>query len=253
VSYITQALPAFVLALICGYVAIAFASSPPDVSKWGVSRELWPKIYNAFVLQGVACCSRPTPGCAHDPRDAFVAIIFAKYGGELSASADRLAISVGRSCSPASASRCARGVAVSGVAQLMKPTGPVGERFLNDKRLITGIMGPVGSAKTTKCVAKMVKSALWQEPGPDGIYRAKWGVIRDTYPQLKKTVLATWHRWFPKALGDWNGEAPYEHTLRFSSSTAAASARSSSPSFSRRSARTRPRTSCAGGKSPAFG
>jgi ABC-type dipeptide/oligopeptide/nickel transport system permease component len=54
VSYITQALPAFVLALICGYVAIAFASSPPDVSKWGVSRELWPKIYNAFVLQGVA-------------------------------------------------------------------------------------------------------------------------------------------------------------------------------------------------------
>jgi hypothetical protein len=96
----------------------------------------------------------------------------------------------------------------------MKQTGPVGERFLNDKRLITGIMGPVGSAKTTKCVAKMVKSALWQEPGPDGIYRAKWGVIRDTYPQLKKTVLATWHRWFPKALGEWNGEAPYEHTLR---------------------------------------
>jgi hypothetical protein len=104
---------------------------------------------------------------------------------------------------------------VNAIAALMKPTGPVGEAFLNDKRLITGIMGPVGSAKTTKCVAKMVKSALWQAPGPDGIYRAKWGVIRDTYPQLKKTVLATWFRWFPKQLGDWNGEAPYEHTLRF--------------------------------------
>jgi hypothetical protein len=100
-------------------------------------------------------------------------------------------------------------------AQLMKFTGPVGEAFLNDKRMITGIMGPVGSAKTTKCVAKMVKSALWQKPGPDGIYRAKWGVIRDTYPQLKKTVLATWHRWFPKTLGNWNGEAPFEHTLSF--------------------------------------
>jgi hypothetical protein len=100
-------------------------------------------------------------------------------------------------------------------AQLMKPTGPVGEAFLNDKRMITGIMGPVGSAKTTKCVAKMVKSALWQNPGPDGVYRAKWGVIRDTYPQLKKTVLATWFRWFPKQLGQWNGEAPFEHTLTF--------------------------------------
>lgn len=104
---------------------------------------------------------------------------------------------------------------MNAIAALMKPTGPVGEAFLNDKKLITGIMGPVGSAKTTKCVAKMVKSALWQAPGPDGIYRAKWGVIRDTYPQLKKTVLATWFRWFPKQLGDWNGEAPYEHTLRF--------------------------------------
>jgi hypothetical protein len=104
---------------------------------------------------------------------------------------------------------------MTSIAQLMKPTGPVGERFLNDRRIITGIMGPVGSAKTTKCVAKMVKSALWQAPGPDGIYRAKWGVVRDTYPQLKKTVLATWHRWFPKQLGEWNGEAPFEHTLAF--------------------------------------
>lgn len=101
------------------------------------------------------------------------------------------------------------------IAQLMKPTGPVGEAFLNDKRLLTCIMGPVGSAKTTKCVAKMVKSALWQKPGPDGIYRCKWAVVRDTYPQLKKTVLATWHRWFPKTIGLWNGEAPYEHTLNF--------------------------------------
>lgn len=102
---------------------------------------------------------------------------------------------------------------MSSAAQLMKSTGPVGERFLNDWRLITGIMGPVGSAKTTKCVAKMVLSALKQNPGPDGIYRAKWGVVRDTYPQLKKTVLATWHRWFPKTIGQWNGEAPYEHTI----------------------------------------
>jgi hypothetical protein len=98
-------------------------------------------------------------------------------------------------------------------AQLMKYTGPIGEAFLNDRRMITGIMGPVGSAKTTKCMGKMFKSALWQNAGPDGIHRAKWAVVRDTYPQLKKTVLATWLRWIPKTLGEWNGEAPYEHTI----------------------------------------
>jgi hypothetical protein len=102
------------------------------------------------------------------------------------------------------------------LAQLMKPVGPKAEAFAWDKRLITGIMGPVGSAKTTTCIRKMIHGALWQRPGPDGVFRAKWGVIRDTYPQLKKTALASWFQWFPKALGDWNGEAPFEHTVRFS-------------------------------------
>jgi hypothetical protein len=104
---------------------------------------------------------------------------------------------------------------MSAIAQLMKPVGPIAEAFAWDKRLITFIMGPVGSAKTTTCIRKMIHGALWQKPGPDGVYRAKWGVIRDTYPQLRKTALASWFQWFPKALGEWNGEAPYEHTVRF--------------------------------------
>jgi hypothetical protein len=104
---------------------------------------------------------------------------------------------------------------VSSYASLMKPVGPKAEAFVWDKRLITGIMGPVGSAKTTTCIRKAIHAALWQNPGPDGVYRAKGGVIRDTYPQLKKTALASWFTWFPKTLGDWNGEAPYEHTVRF--------------------------------------
>lgn len=103
-----------------------------------------------------------------------------------------------------------------GIAQLMKSVGPKADGFAFDKRLITGIMGPVGSAKTTTCIRKMIHGALWQDPSPkDGVYRAKWGVIRDTYPQLKKTALASWFTWFPKKLGEWNGEAPYEHTVRF--------------------------------------
>lgn len=103
----------------------------------------------------------------------------------------------------------------SSIATLMKPVGPKAEAFAFDKRLLTAIMGPVGSAKTTTCIRKMIHGALWQDPGPDGVYRAKWGVIRDTYPQLKKTALASWFTWFPKKLGQWSGEAPYEHTVRF--------------------------------------
>lgn len=104
---------------------------------------------------------------------------------------------------------------MSALASLMSSVGPVAERFAWDKRLITGIMGPVGSAKTTTCIRKMIHGALWQKPGPDGVKRARWGVIRDTYPLLKKTVLQSWFGWFPKKLGEWNGESPFEHTLRF--------------------------------------
>lgn len=103
---------------------------------------------------------------------------------------------------------------MSAFAALMKPVGPKAESFVFDRRMVTGIMGPVGSAKTTSCIRKMVLSTLWQNPGPDGVRRAKWGVIRDTYPQLKKTALASWFAWFPKSLGAWNGEAPFEHTVK---------------------------------------
>lgn len=41
---------AIALALIAGAIALEFASAPPEVSRWGVRRELWPKIYNARAL-----------------------------------------------------------------------------------------------------------------------------------------------------------------------------------------------------------
>lgn len=36
-----------------------------------------------------------------------------------------------------------------------------------------------------------------QKPGPDGIAKTRWAVIRNTYPQLKDTTIKTFHDWFP--------------------------------------------------------
>lgn len=105
-------------------------------------------------------------------------------------------------------------MSASSIAALMKPVGPKAEAFAWDKRIITGIMGPVGSAKTTTCIRKMIHAALWQNPGPDGVRRARWAVVRDTYPLLRKTVLQSWFSWFPKEIGQWNGESPFQHNLR---------------------------------------
>lgn len=89
---------------------------------------------------------------------------------------------------------------------MMAPVGPVAEAFLNDWRLLTTIMGPVGSAKTTTCIRKIVTSALKQNPGPDGVRRVRWAAVRNTYPQLERNVLNSWSSWFPKDKDNWNGK-----------------------------------------------
>ena len=99
--------------------------------------------------------------------------------------------------------------------RLMTPPGPIGAAFLRDRQVFSAIMGPVGSAKTTMCIAKAINATLWQEPGRDGVRRSRGVVVRDTYPQLEQTTIPSWHRWFPKELGQWNGSSPPTHKLKF--------------------------------------
>lgn len=90
-------------------------------------------------------------------------------------------------------------------ASLMAYVGPKHEAFVNDQRLITAVMGPYGSAKTTGCIRKIVNSAMWQEPQADGVRRVRWCVVRDTYSQLETNVMNSWFTWFPKTKANWNG------------------------------------------------
>lgn len=99
--------------------------------------------------------------------------------------------------------------------QLMAPVGPVAEAFVEDERIITSIMGPFGSAKTTSTIRKIVQSPGKQRPSPrDGVRRARWCAVRDTYGQLETNVLKSWWSWFPKDMGDWNGRE-MAHRLKF--------------------------------------
>ena len=97
---------------------------------------------------------------------------------------------------------------------LFAPVGPVAEDFVNDQRLISAIMGPYGSAKTTSCIRKAVNITLWQKPGPDGVRRSRGCIVRDTYAQLETNVLNSWFTWFPKTKENWNGREMC-HRLRF--------------------------------------
>ncbi|WP_211338496.1 hypothetical protein [Stakelama pacifica] len=82
--------------------------------------------------------------------------------------------------------------------------GPVAHKFRTDRSAVSVIMGPYGSAKTTTCFQKILNSAMWQPKGPDGVRRARWAVVRDTWAHLEKNVLADWFMWFPKTKENWN-------------------------------------------------
>ena len=76
------------------------------------------------------------------------------------------------------------------------PPGPVAEEFHKDNSFVRGLMGPVGSGKSSACCMELFSRALEQAPQSDGIRRTRWAVIRNTYPELKSTTIKTWQDWF---------------------------------------------------------
>lgn len=109
-----------------------------------------------------------------------------------------------------------------------KSPGPVASRFMRSKVPYPIINGPIGSGKTTAAFMKAVDFARLQMPSRgktvnlgDGIHRPvrkfKLATIRDTYRQLHKTTIPSWHKRFPADAGEWVGaaDAPCRHRLQF--------------------------------------
>jgi hypothetical protein len=91
--------------------------------------------------------------------------------------------------------------------------GLMGERFLKSDAFVTGIMGPIGSGKSTACVMKLVRGYQKQVAGPDGVVRRRSAIIRNSYPELKTTTIKTFHDWIPESIGKWVEQGPPTHRI----------------------------------------
>lgn len=65
-----------------------------------------------------------------------------------------------------------------------------------DDSFVRGLMGPVGSGKSSSACIEIFYRALKQEPAPDGIRYSRWVAVRNTYGELKTTTIKTWQDWF---------------------------------------------------------
>ena len=76
--------------------------------------------------------------------------------------------------------------------------GPVLERFMTSTAAVQVIQGPVGSGKSKACNLKVWSIAAQQRPARDGLRYTRWGIVRNTYPELKTTTIRTWTDTFPE-------------------------------------------------------
>lgn len=94
------------------------------------------------------------------------------------------------------------------------PAGPVTQQFLDSNDFVRGIMGPIGSGKSSACVLEILKRAQQQTPSPDGIRRTRWVIVRNSFPELKTTTIKTWADWCPLAYGKITYDSPIVHHVR---------------------------------------
>jgi hypothetical protein len=77
-------------------------------------------------------------------------------------------------------------------------------RFLGSDAFVRLVIGPVGSGKSSACAVELLRRATEQRPGPDGVRRSRFAVIRNTYAELRDTTRKTIEQWIPPTLGDWH-------------------------------------------------
>ena len=80
--------------------------------------------------------------------------------------------------------------------------------------MVSAVRGPVGSGKSVGCVMFMLDIALSQEPNADGVRKTRWVCIRNTYGELKATVIKTFQDWIPDDVCPIKWDAPIVGLMR---------------------------------------
>src|SRR5947209_5760585 len=71
--------------------------------------------------------------------------------------------------------------------------------FIMSDRDVDVIVGPLGSGKTHALFAKLMRHAQQQKQSTlDGLRKTRWAVVRNSYPDLKRSTIRTWNEIIPE-------------------------------------------------------
>lgn len=81
--------------------------------------------------------------------------------------------------------------------------GPVAQSFFLSEKFVRGLMGPVGSGKSSACIMELWWRATEQKPF-NGVRRTRFAILRNHYPELKSTTIKTFSEWLPHIPVKWD-------------------------------------------------
>lgn len=91
---------------------------------------------------------------------------------------------------------------------------PTAQQFHKSRDFVRGILGPIGSGKSVACIMEILSKAIEMPPGLDGIRRSRWACIRNTYPELKSTLIKSWQDWFPDSVCPIRWDVPITGNIK---------------------------------------
>jgi len=98
--------------------------------------------------------------------------------------------------------------------EVVYTANPTFQAFHASEARRRGVMGPVGSGKSTGMCMEIMRRAQEQKAGADGLRRTRWAVVRNTYGELKDTTLKTWLDWFPEDVFGTFNRTDMHHNIR---------------------------------------
>lgn len=89
--------------------------------------------------------------------------------------------------------------------------------FILSNRIVDLILGPLGSGKTHGVCARVMRHIQEQNVSTrDGLRKSRWAIIRNSYPDLKRSTIRTWNELVPEHVyGRMNWSVPPSHRLRW--------------------------------------
>lgn len=93
---------------------------------------------------------------------------------------------------------------------LVYNAGPVTKKFHADRdSRVKLLIGPRGTGKTSAAAFDLIECRSRRvRPGKGGIRRSRFAVVRNTYPELRDTVIRTFLDWWPDGVfGEYNATA----------------------------------------------